>query len=815
MIKLQQFMSGTGPKSASKYYASHLSASSYYRNGVGILQGQTFEHLGLSKRDVDEHAFSSIEHNINPETGKRITCRTRKVNRRSGMDLTLIPSKTLSMVIAENPGEFGETIEKACIAAKDKAMEFAGSLVRVSNANSIAFDERFSRNALYMSVVHREARATRQHAADPYWHAHSFIFPVTYDPLMKRLMAASMSHVLKFSETIDAIFISELERRLTEMGIRTERTADGKGFEVTNVKGREVFCKRTSEILHQVKQVEKLLDCLARAKVREAAKLGKLLDYTKERNKIVNARSRELAKEKAPITADEQLAIWRSQMTPEIRESLQKEAVLSGERRNWRTPEQAKEEIVFSAFKQESVVHEFKIVELLLRATGGAMTFDEALEFARSDTFLKLDKEGHVTTEAVRQEERQMLKSAKEAQDRCLPLIPDPARAIQDQRVANAPDQAAATKFIWNSRDGVMDISGIAGAGKSTALKEIIPAIREAGHQIVILAPTSASEKNLHPDFPEAKTLQQFMVDQEVMPGIARNLVIFLDESSLVSVPQMAKLVELVRTQGCRLITLGDVDQHRSPQRGDAIRILQESKSVRSSELTETYRAQVAYLKETILDLKAGGIRREIGYDRLDEHGDIREVEDTSGMRDAAVQAHLEAVRKGDLAILASPTHFEARAAAEMVRNILKGEGKIEPEDHTITRISRLRVEGKELRDPIHYQPGRVIAFHTKTRTGFMPGTKWQVVENQADGLIKVQREGVTKLFNPKHEGRLEDLRDGGNNPERWRPGANHGGLHPEQDSLPQQRYSPDQGNRRQANHSGRRALDGSRFRSS
>jgi hypothetical protein len=297
-------------------------------------------------------------------------------------------------------------------------------------------------------------------------------------------------------------------------------------------------------------------------------------------------------------------------------------------------------------------------------------------------------------------------------------------------------------------------VSGIAGAGKSTMLKEVIPALREFGHQVVIWRPPRHQKRTCTRTFPKlTKTLQQFMVDQEIMPGIAQNLVIFLDESSLVSVPQMAKLVELVCAQGCRLITLGDVDQHRSPQRGDAIRILQESKSVRSSQLTETYRAQVAYLKETILDLKAGGARREIGYDRLDEHGDIREVEDTGGMRDAAVQAHLEAVRKGDLAILASPTHFEARAAAEMVRNILKGEGKIEAQDHTVYRLSRLRVEGKELRDPIHYQPGRVIAFHTKTRTGFMPGTKWQVVENQADGLVKVQWEGVTKLFNPSTKG--------------------------------------------------------------
>ena len=54
------------------------------------------------------------------------------------------------------------------------------------------------------------------------------------------------------------------------------------------------------------------------------------------------------------LTFEEKLAGLRAQMTPEIRASLQEEAVKAGERRNWRTPEEAKEEL-FSAFKNFSV----------------------------------------------------------------------------------------------------------------------------------------------------------------------------------------------------------------------------------------------------------------------------------------------------------------------------------------------------------------------------------------------------------------------------------------------------------------------------
>jgi hypothetical protein len=46
-----------------------------------------------------------------------------------------------------------------------------------------------------------------------------------------------------------------------------------------------------------------------------------------------------------------------------------------------------------------------------------------------------------------------------------------------------------------------------------------------------------------------------------------------------------------------------------------------------------------------------------------------------------------------------------------------------------------------------------VVIFHSKTKTGFMPGEKWQVIENQGEGQIKVQRAGITKSFDPRSKG--------------------------------------------------------------
>ena len=771
MIRHKQFTNGTGRSGSAKYFTEHLSASNYYVNGVGLLQGKALEHLNLKNREISLEVFTALEKNVHPETGEKLTPRTNGVrkewglntdtnkleiqvvdNHRTGLDLPFIVPKTLSEVMAENPGEFANAIEKVCVRANQRAMEFAESLVKTRVRRGGAEEDRVTGNALWMTAIHRDARPVGSKVSDPYWHAHNYYFNQTWDPVEQRLKAAQLHDVLKHADTIDAYGLSELERGLTQLGLGTERTPDGRSFEITSVKGKEIFSKRRSEVMREEFQNKERIETLTKREMRKAALVGKTLDYDRVKTEVRNRIGKSMAQRKRKVSLEEQLAKLREQMTPEIRESLQKGAVLAAPRRNWRTHEEAKAEVLHSAFRQYSVVHELDIAGAVLRAAGGSVSFEEAVAYARGPAFIKLDQEGHVTTEAVRLEEKRMLKTVRNGRDQCESILKEPGREIADEKVRNSADQSAAARFIWKSRDLVMDVSGIAGAGKTTMLREAVPAIRMDGHEVILLAPTSKSEKKLKEQFPEAITLQRFEKDLDLQRDLAPGTVIVLDEVSMVSVPQLCRLVALVKEKQCRLVTCGDVDQHSSPERGDAIRILQDSGSVRSAELTETYRPQVAHLKETVLDLKAH--RREEGYARHDANDGIREVEDIFDLRAQAVEMHFEAVREGHLAILACPVHAEAREVAAIVRDTLKGEGIIDQEDHTITRLARLNLEGPELKDPLHYQDDRVVAFHTKVSGGFRAGEKWKVLERQSDGTFKLQREGQVKTFNPSSKGK-------------------------------------------------------------
>jgi ATP-dependent exoDNAse (exonuclease V) alpha subunit len=113
----------------------------------------------------------------------------------------------------------------------------------------------------------------------------------------------------------------------------------------------------------------------------------------------------------------------------------------------------------------------------------------------------------------------------------------------------------------------------------------------------------------------------------------------------MLSVPQMLWLVKHARENDSRVLLVGDSAQHRSVERGDALRVLEQSYTLRCVELLQTQRQKVPALKAAIEDLKAG--RLQAGWEKLEHYGVIKEVTDDVQLRERAVEQHLEALRAG------------------------------------------------------------------------------------------------------------------------------------------------------------------------
>jgi len=118
---------------------------------------------------------------------------------------------------------------------------------------------------------------------------------------------------------------------------------------------------------------------------------------------------------------------------------------------------------------------------------------------------------------------------------------------------------------------------------------------------------------------------------------------------------------------------------------------------------------------------------------------------------------HVAGLRAGKTSLMICPRHEEARKVATIVRQKLKAEGAIGTEDHAVTVLSRMDLGPESRRDLLHYAPGRVAGFHTRTSGGFKPGEKWTVSRANCE-TVTLERNGKLRHFMPSARGKWDVL---------------------------------------------------------
>ncbi len=96
---------------------------------------------------------------------------------------------------------------------------------------------------------------------------------------------------------------------------------------------------------------------------------------------------------------------------------------------------------------------------------------------------------------------------------------------------------------------------------------------------------------------------------------------------------------------------------------------------------------------------KAG--RLENGWQKLEQHGVIKELCDTAELRKAAVEQHLAGLRGGKTSLMICPRHEEARKVATIMRQQLKTQGAIGAEGHALTILRRMESRHQILPGPL------------------------------------------------------------------------------------------------------------------
>jgi len=713
-------------KGVERYFDSELAVSDYLMKEPGVWAGRGAERLGL-RGLVERTQFVALLRNEDPTNGKRLTARMNTSrqengetvsNRQVGYGLVFGVPKSLSVYLAITGDELVENIARSAVDETMRAME-AEMQCKVRKGG--LQEDRRTGEMMYSKFFHRDSRPING-LSDPHWHVHCFIHNATFDPVEKRWKAGQFRGLIADKGYFQEYFHTLLAQRLMDSGHKLRRTDRGwHQWEMACITDREIelFSKRNE-----------LIDTLSEERESTPGEESRIARHERD------SKTTKLFHGKAEIEN------WRRQMGPERWDSISQGAAREGPQLE--LPIDPRELAIEAYFAKHSVARDRILVGEILKRACGKLSREEVEQYVGSDRFIQLGG-SHITTEQAKLEEESLLDLVRSGWDTCRPI----GRPFPIDPGALTDEQRAALEHTLTSKDLVMDVSGIAGAGKSHLLKQVEKATIAVGKTIAILSPTDASVKDLRKAGFQARTFQGFQLRSE------RADLLVIDEASMLSIPQMLWLVKHASESDSRIPLVGDSAQHRSVERGDALRILEQSGSVRYVELLRTQRQKVPALKAAIEDLKAG--RLENAWRKLEQHGVIKELTDAAELRKRAVEQHLAGLRAGKSSFMICPRHEEARKVAAIVRQQLKAEGVIGAADHAVTILRRIDVGPESYRDLLHYAPGRVVGFHTRTSGGFKPGERWTIRETNCE-TVTLERDGKVRQFKPSAKGKWDVL---------------------------------------------------------
>jgi ATP-dependent exoDNAse (exonuclease V) alpha subunit len=314
------------------------------------------------------------------------------------------------------------------------------------------------------------------------------------------------------------------------------------------------------------------------------------------------------------------------------------------------------------------------------------------------------------------------------------------------------PDQRKALAHVLTSPDRFTGFRGLAGSGKSTALLELAGIIRREGFKPLFCAPTASAADTLRKDGMDAMTLQRLHGSLAAGGKLSPGVVIVLDEAGAVGLDDMVKLFELARRNNCRVVLSGDTGQHSSVPRGDALRIIEQYSSYRFSELTTIRRQKPAAFRE-IVELAAAK-QMDKAFAKLVELGAVTEVladghhTDNGQLYQRAADAYVSATKQGRSALLVSPTWAEIEAVTEKVRESLRDDHQLAPDDQTFPVFDSLSWTVAQKKNASQFEPGQRLRFVRRTKK-FEHGETVEVVAVAETGLRVRRPDGMEVDFIP------------------------------------------------------------------
>lgn len=706
----------TSSGQAASYYES---AGEYYADGgqsPSEWQGKGAEELGLSD-DVDRDQFRELLDGkvADQQLG---TTRDGKLEHRPGWDVTLSAPKSVS-IMAEVAGD------RRLIAAHGAAVKTALAHVESHMAATRireggAVNRAATGNLVVASFQHGTSRAQ-----DPQLHTHNVILNATKgeDGTWRSLEPRA---IYQLQKQIGAVYRQELALKVRELGYEIE-VGKGSMFEIKGVSPEVMaaFSTRSAEIEAALGERGTSRDDASAAEKQVAA---------------LDTRQAKVSADPVALVAD-----WRDTATtagfgPEARLAMVKEAegvAASNDHRatiELQGDSAASRAVAHAADKlgeRQSVFSAAALHEEAGRVGLGKVSYaqiGEAIAAAKSQGELidrtHIDRRGAefagFTTRANVETEAKMLRIEAEGRGTLSPITTPLAAA---KAVASASAQGERTGFGWNadqrtateqlltSRNRITALQGYAGTAKTTTVLATFAREAEArGIPVVALAPTASAAMVLGEALgARSDTVARHLLVPE-RPSQGQPAAWIVDEASLLSARDTARLFDLAEKQNARVILVGDVKQLGSVEAGAAFAQLQGA-GMETAKLGEIVRQTNTATKDAVFASIEGDARKALAA--LDRGGG-RIVENVDrAERFAAIAEQYAKMDKASRArtLVIEPSREGRDALTADIRAALAKSGALTGPAVTMQSLANKGLTRAEARDPLSYDKGDVVRF--------------------------------------------------------------------------------------------------------
>ncbi len=735
-------------------YRKHVEYSDYL-DKENTVEGQWFgeaaKSLGLTGA-VEMEAFERLRECDHPETGEFLRQRqggeryrpdgTKQSEPVAMIDLTFSAPKSVSIVgVMEDP--------RLLDAQREAVAEALAEVQKIAAVEDQRGGQKLVRQTGNVAIATYQHDTSRQ--LDPQIHTHAVLFNLSYDKETESWKALHSPSVYQRRAYLTEVYRNALARKVMALGYEIENRWNNRGtdlgFEIKGVSREliEKYSKRSQEKEEAIRQF--------------IEKNGKEPSNDQVSVLVRETRDDDLRE----ITTAEVRKHQRSQLTQPEATLLRGMVATAQGRGNVAQKMTAREALEFAKediFERHTVALDHEILQNALIYGRGQVSFDEL----KKELETQLKTGAMIGTGGILSS-----KESAEREARCIALVNQgtgiferlggQGREPEYHPSGNlSAEQNAAVKFVLNSKDRAVCIQGAAGTGKTETLRHLRRELMDAGHSVVAIAPTAPAVSELRErGFSDAMTIELALGSPQQAAKLAGKVVI-VDEAGMVSGRQMVGILEMAQKHGCRLVMVGDVQQIKSVEAGDYLRVLQNDSKLQTAEIKQVQRQSVTAMGGRYRPLTETMWRdREKGFQMLEEAKAIDQVH-LLERADKTVEAVLEAKAqlssqgKGDRVLVVAPTHAEIDRYNDAIRDHLKNGGKLKA-GKEVGALQPINWTEARRKDARNYQPGMALVFH-KATNGAKKHETFTVLRTEGGKIVcRSDQSGKETSFTKKQAG--------------------------------------------------------------